>query len=167
MARDTALPSQDIGAMVSGSTLFLVAILLLGCGWSIAASGATNITVSCQDFGDTLQSLDAPALELSISLVDLPNSDAGLGLAKPLDAAGANSDATVPYLYLTSRVAAMLREVFDDDEYDRDAKQGNSAPPVAEGKTNRSSLPTLEESDLADPSDTMPRFQRPMYRTDI
>lgn len=167
MARDTALPSQDIDAMVSGSTVFLAAILLLGCGWSIAASGATNLAVSCQDFSDSLQSLDAPAPALSISLVDLQNSDAGLGLTEPLDAAGADSDATIPYLYLTSRVAAMLREVFADDARDGDAKQGIPVPPVAEGKTDRSSSPTLVESDLADPSDTMPRFQRQMYRTDI
>ena len=74
----------------------------------------------------------------------------------------------------------MLREVFDDDyrnpdathwqklaQKNGDAQQGIPAPPVAEGMTDRSSLPTLEESDVSDPSDTMPRFQRQMYRTDI
>lgn len=177
MATDTALPSQNIGAMVS-SAAGLAAIALLGCGWSIAAAGATNLIVNCQDFGGTLQSLDAPASELSISLVDMPNNDANLGLETPRDADVAN--ATVPYLYLTSRVAAMLREIFDDDARDGDAthwqeieqeigagKQAIPAPPVAEGNTDRSSLPTLEETGLSAPSDTMPRFQRQMYRTDI
>ena len=165
--------------MVS-STVGFAAIVLLGCGWSIAASAATNLVVKCEDFGDTLQSLDAAASELSFSLVDLPNNDADLGLAEPSDTAGAVSDSTVPYLYLTSRVAAMLREVFDDDARDGDAtrwqeleqdngdrKQGIPAPPVAEGNSDRSSLPTLEETDLSGPNEAMPRFQRQMYRTDI
>lgn len=179
MATDTALPSQNIGAMAS-STVGLAAIALLGCGWSVAAAGATNLIVNCQNFADTLQSLDAPASELSISLVDLPNSHADLGLAEPLDAAAAVANATVPYLYLTSRVAAMMREVFDDDVRDSHAthwqkieqeigagKQAIPAPPIVEGNTDRSSLPTLEETALSAPSDTIPRFQRQMYRTDI
>lgn len=179
MATDTALSSKDLGATVS-ATVGLAAIALLGCGWSIAASGATNLVAHCDDFGDTLPSLDTPASELSISLVDLANNDADLGLAEPLHAAGVVADSTVPYLYLTSRVAAMLREVFDDDarggnathwqkleQENGSAKQGVAAPPVAEGNADRLSLPTLEETDLSDPSDTMPRFQRQMYRTDI
>ena len=179
MATDTALPSQNIGATVSSAVGFAASVVL-GCGWSIAASAATNLVVNCQEFGDSLQSLDAPASELSISLVDLPDNDADLGLAEPLDTAGANSDSTVPYLYLTPRVAAMLREVFDDDARNDDAtlwqelaqengggKQGIPVPPVAEGNSDRSTLPTLDETDLSDPSEAMPRFQRQMYRTDI
>jgi len=179
MATDTALPARDIGPRASGS-VGLAGILLLGCGWSVTAMGATSLLVDCQDIGQSLQGLEAPAIALSISLVDLPANNTSLGLAEPIDAAGAAPNATVPYLYLTSRVESMLREVFADDAPDQDetrwqeldqqdsgTKQDTAVPPVAEGHAEHPSLPALRETELSDTINMMPRFQRPMYRTDI
>jgi len=179
IATDTALPARDIGPRASGA-VGLAGILLLGCGWSVTALGATSLLVDCQDIGRSLQRLEAPAIELSISLVDLPDNNTNLGLAEPIDAAGAAPNATVPYLYLTSRVESMLREVFADDAPDQDetrwqeidqqdsgTKHDTAVPPVAEGHAEHPSLPALRETELSDTINMMPRFQRPMYRTDI
>jgi len=138
-------------------------MLLLGCGWSVTAVGATSLVSDCQDFSDSLQQADPPATELSISLVDLPDRDDKLGLDKSLNAVGAASDTTAPFLYLTSRVTTILRDVFDDEATRADI----STRPVAEMDTEHRSLLTLEASELSDPADTKPSFQRQMYRTDI
>jgi len=160
MATDTAPRSRRNGSTLS---VGLAGALLLGCGWSVTALGATSLISDCQEFSELLRQTDPPATELSIALVELPDGDAQPGLDKSLNAVGSASDSTTPLLYLSSRVTSMLRKVFDDEATNAHI----STPPVAERDTKHGSLPTLEASELPDPADARPSFQRQMYRTDI
>lgn len=176
MTAHNALPAGDMIRMarnVSG-------IVMLVCGWSAAALGATGSNGNCQDISNNLKSLQIPAVELSITLVDLPDTSVELGLLEPkgpVDAVESTSDSTAPLLFLTPRVASMLREVFEDMNVLDDETVGTAAnnvgkrettfPPIAEGSADKSLLPILEDSESRAPEQTIPRFQRPMYRTDI
>lgn len=177
MATVTAPRSRVFGSAVS-RTVGLTGMLLLG--WGITALGASNLAINGPDFSDSSQRAVPPATKLSISLVDLPDRNAELSLDRPLEVAGAVSDSTAPFLYLTSRVTSMLREVFADDVPASDATHGQklwpqgrrsnhdvAAPPVAESSAEHRSLPTLDASEFSNPVDAKPHFQRQMYRTDI
>ena len=179
MTTHSVHPSRAI-APTTGYIASVVGSVLLGCGVTVTALGATQLVGNCNDISVSLTSLDTPAAALSVTLVDLPGNDAQLGLAEPMDEDERTSTATVPFLYLTPRVESMLREVFDDEKRDEDAvnwqaessaiggsKTNAPLPPIAEGNTDQKHLPGLHESDLSNADETIPHFQRPMYRTDI
>ncbi len=150
--------------------------LLLGVGWSATTLAATSPVVNCHSIDQELQTLDAETTRLSVNLVDLPENGSEIGLIETIDKEPGES---VPHLYLAPRVTSMLREVFEENEpVDRDwdlvkpnddgVKRDASLPPVAGGNTKQKTMPALDDDDLAKESDqSMPRFQRAMYRTDI
>ncbi len=140
---------------------------VLLCVVSAGAFGATNSLVDCQEFGHHSHGLATADTQFTISLVDLPGKENELGLAEPIDAVDASTESTAPFLYLTPRVATMLREVFEEDAIDSVSSRKPSLPPVAKGNSEESALQNLEESDLIDADDTRTRFRYRMYRTDI
>jgi|GEM_PF-4824972 len=181
MTVHTALPSGEVAPLVRQAT-GLAGILMLVCGWSATALAATGPNNNCQEISKNLRSLETPVVELSITLVDLPGTDVEMGMInvrEPIGSSGTASDSTAPLLFLTPRVVSMLREIFDDvsDAETRDGPIGAPAivsprrestlPPIAEGNTDQSLLPSLEEAAVPTPIQAIPRFQRPMYRTDI
>jgi len=141
------------------------AVLL--CAVSAGAFGATNSLVDCQEFSHDTQGLPTADTQFTISLVDLPGKENELGLAEPIDTVDASAESTAPFLYLTPRVAAMLREVFEEDAINNDSSRKPSLPPVAKGNSDESALQNLGESDLIDADDARLRFRYRMYRTDI
>jgi len=181
MTVHTAFPVRDIDR-IARRAIGLASALLLVCGWNAAALGATGPASDCQELSKSLKSLETPVIELSFTLVDLPETDVELGLvtpSEPIRAVDSTADSTAPYLFLTPRVASMLREVFDDAS-DKEvselvlttpssvgSRKESVLPPVAEGTSGQSPLTTLEEIELSTPVQAIPRFQRPMYRTDI
>jgi len=179
MTARTALPSGEVAPLVRQAT-GLAGVLLLVCGWSATALAATSPTSNCWEISRNLQSLETPVVELSIMLVDLPEAEVEMGLIDAREPIGSiGSDSTAPLLFLTPRVASMLREVFDDVNdaeandgqavrpANADLKRDSTLPPIAEGSTDQSSLPSLEDAESPPRIQTIPRFQRPMYRTDI
>ena len=159
-------------------TAKIIGVLLLGCGWSVSTLGATYLQEEdCNEVIDVLQGTETALIALSIDRVDLPGDADELDLVESLNTA----ESTVPVLYLTPRVASILRNVFYENSADADAleqtpdpnaivdaQRDSPLPPLAEGSADRQTFPRLEESEFSKESaPTLPRFQRTMYRTDI
>jgi len=159
-----------------------IAIILL-CGQTVIAFGATHSVASCKDIDSSLQNLDKSATSLTYSLVDLSTSDTELGLTDSLDLEKSDDitiESAVPLLFLTPRVTSMLRDVFESDSGDqetaawpsilsdtRETQSESSLTPVVEDRATKPSWPDINDSTDTDGGEAVPRFQRRMYRTDI
>lgn len=145
----------------------LAASLLL----SASAIAASHSGIACEQVGRELKSLEVPVEALTLTAIDhVPI----LRQAAEPHAADANSHITgadIPYLYLTPRVAGILRDVFGTPA----EELSPALPPVKPELRSSSPLADSEETadsatvpdNAADEANDMPRFQRQMYRTDI
>jgi hypothetical protein len=130
----------------------------------VGALGATNSVADCDEFSNGIAESSS---EFIVSLVDLPQKSAELGLAEPMDSSESSADSTAPFLYLTPRVATMLREIFAEDASDDATDRKSLLPPVARGSDDNPPLTELQEANPGDGSDGKLRFRPRMYRTDI
>jgi hypothetical protein len=161
-----------------------LAILLLGiagCGTAIAA---TNTGVPCDHVAD-MQSLRVPAGDLMVRLVGHSVAAAD---AEPEEALAALDalplqDASAPMLYLTPRVAAILRDIFSAvaiETLTRNPAGGQQAYAIDVLPQNDSHLSPVasdaatadapESGDSTDGIEDMAgdkSFLRQMFRTDI
>jgi len=142
----------------------LVATILMGSGWSTGALGATTTEEEC-DALRNLQRLEAPAEALSASQVDHVSIDADASSIESLEASSASSETGAPFLYLTPRVASVLRDIFDAtrDEQVREI----SSSPIAETEDINDFSEFMDESPVVESEAGLPLLQRQMYRTDI
>jgi len=141
-----------------------IASSILLCGLSVGALGATNSVVDCQEYGNGIAESSSAFI---VSLVDLQQKSAELGLAEPMDASESSADSSAPFLYLTPRVATMLREIFAEDARDGVTDRKSLLPPVARGSDDNPPLTNLQKANPGDGPDGKLRFRPRMYRTDI
>ena len=139
----------------------IAATLLLSAGWSTTALGATSSLVPCDQIARNLTSLEVTVEALSVDLVD--------HVATELDPDGfaAESDTTdtmAPLLYLTPRVATILRDVFAPAAVNQslDSDDAVQTSPVADSVDENRPTSATDENEI-----DLPRFQRQMFRTDI
>ena len=138
----------------------MAATLMLSAGWSTTALGATSSLVPCDQIARNLTSLEVTVAALSVDLVD--------HVATELDADGfaAESDTTdtmAPLLYLTPRVATILRDVCAPAaNQSLDGDEDVQTSPVADSVDENRPTVGADENQI-----DLPRFQRQMFRTDI
>lgn len=153
----------------------LTAISVFLAGWSATALSATTTSVECDDLIRDLRSLEIPAEALSVTKVDHVSIEPISSDIELLDAQSASSETVAPFLFLTPRVASVLRDIFDisHELWDRDVSSAPSSSPVAE-TLDSERIPDISELlDQTDPgggADTaidLPLFQQRMFRTDI
>ena len=142
----------------------LAATLVMSVSWSNTALGATSSLVPCDQVARDLTSLDVAVAALSVDLVDHVTTE-----LTPVDfeSIGAESDTTdtkAPLLYLTPRVATILRDVFEPAAASQplDSDEDVQTSPVAESIDGARSADAENENQI-----DLPRFQRQMFRTDI
>lgn len=162
---------QSKGFSDSGGVALATAIVLLS-GWSANASGAATTEIECDTMVRDIRTLDVPMETLSAHPVDHVTIDAGQPEDSLLDASSATSETAAPFLYLTPRVASVLRDVFEASQpVDATEKTiGVSSSPVAEFDGVFDVSKILDESDpepLVEDEIRLPQFQQQMFRTDI
>jgi hypothetical protein len=154
-----------------------VACVVLAATCSATAAGATKPMTACDRTND-LQSLQVPASELSSNMVGHIVTTAAEGKGESPHSLPAQAESAAPMLYLAPRVKAILKDVFSavaietppSDSSDHaphftiDSAPKNESPlsPVA-NDADQPDSPELNDQDL----DTVPNFQRQMFRTDI
>ena len=153
----------------------LTAIMTLCAGWSASALSATTTTVECDNLIRDLRSLESPSEPLSASKVDHVPLEAIAADIELLDAQTAASETAAPFLFLTPRVASVLRDIFDISQeiWDIDKNSKPASSPVAE-TGDAELIPDISELlDQTDPAGStdnaidLPLFQQRMFRTDI
>lgn len=147
-------------AIISGLSVLAVVLML-----SAPAHAASRFIVPCDQVGRELKSLELPVNALTVDVVDLTPTD-----PNAIDEQSVITDSVAPVLYLTPRVANILRDVFGTtaEELPQELPDERPAQP--------SSSPLADsdrKSDAVEPADTgnetsdLPRFQQQMLRTDI
>jgi hypothetical protein len=141
--------------------LALAATLMLSAGWSTTALGATSALVRCDQVARDLTSLEVTVAALSVDLVDHVVTELDPGSFEP---ESDTTDSMAPLLYLTPRVATILRDVFAPAAENRalDGKEEVQTSPLADSDDKTRSADAGAENAV-----DLPRFQRQMFRTDI
>ncbi len=174
-------------AAYRGARAAVLLALGMACVPALASSGMTP----CDEGARTAQSLDVPAMELSIQTVDLGSASSVTAGGQPLDQTVESNEWTSPSLTLTPRAESMLRKMFEEPRFSPPsqldplpARAGKSAP-VAEAMTPLPGGDDIEQQEGVDAriqsedlnriatrlpgvtTDDLVRFKRRMYRTDI
>lgn len=139
----------------------VAATLALSAGWSTAALGATSSLLPCDQVARDLTSLEVTVAALSIDLVDHVTTE--LDSAK-LAIESDTTDSMAPLLYLTPRVATIMRDIFAPAVKNQslDRNEDIQASPLADRVEEAQPAAADDEIEI-----DLPRFQRRMYRTDI
>ncbi len=150
----------------------LAAIVTLCAGWSASALGATTTTTECDDLIRDLRGLEIPVEAFSVKTVDHVSIEPIPSDIELLDAQNASSETVAPFLFLTPRVASVLKDIFDVSRAlaDQDVSSETSSSPIAETDRIPDISELLDRSDPAGAADDaidLPRFQQRMFRTDI
>ena len=133
--------------------------LALSAGWSTTVLGATSSLVPCDQVERDLTSLEVTVAALSVNLVDLVITELDpASFAEEAD----DTDSMAPLLFLTPRVATIIRDVFAPANTPLDSKENVQTSPLADSAEQTRSTDVVEETEI-----DLPRFQRQMFRTDI
>jgi hypothetical protein len=146
--------------IISGSSA-LAAVLML----SAPAHAASRFVVPCDQVGRELKSLALPVNALTVDVVDHTPTD-----PNAIDEQSVITDSVAPVLYLTPRVANILRDVFGTtiEELPQELPDDRPAQPSSSPFADSD-----QKSDAVEPADTgnetseLPHFQKQMFRTDI
>jgi hypothetical protein len=150
----------------------LAATLAMCAGWSASAFAAATTSVECDDMARDLKSLQIPVEALSVATVDHVSIEPISSDIEFLDAESASNETAAPFLFLTPRVASVLRDIFEVSRElpDKEATTETPSSPVAESERIPDISELLDQTDPASAADgeiTLPRFQQRMFRTDI
>jgi len=140
----------------------LGSLSLLAIGWCAVSLAASNSIAPCDAVGKDLRSLEIPVNELNADTVD--HMPASGGMDDTLDARSVDSANAAPRLFLTPRVASILREVFGADS---DSDVAMDITDDVDTEDRAPSQETLAPVTLIDEAAETPRFQRQMFRKDI
>lgn len=153
---------------MSTTLAFMAGIAL--AGWSSSAVSASWSGDDCDDALVNSESVFAIA-ELTAHPVDHVTIEPRLPEADPATlGAGTQETQSTPFLYLTPRVASVLRNIFGDTrtETGNDVDTPSSTLAEIETQAGLDDSPANEAADV-EPSESgeIPLFQRRMYRIDI
>ncbi len=153
------------------TAIAIAGVVALFSGWSASALSATTTEVE-SDPASRLKSLEVPLDAYSVRPVDHVSieTDPSSNLAS-LDTTDANSETSAPFLYLTPRVASVLKNIFNatHEDGDEDNSSDHASSPIAETDSAAAGVELIDESDPAIRVEQidLPLFQQQMFRTDI
>jgi hypothetical protein len=164
---ETGNPSKRVVSAIA-----MAGFAALCAGWSASAVSATTTEVECDGISADLRTLETPLEAFTVRPVDHVSIDTDpTSNIASLDIAAASSESSAPFLYLTPRVASVLRNIFEATREfgDEDRRQDVSSSPIAESDSISDVMKLIDESSPAVPVETMnlPLFQQQMFRTDI
>lgn len=150
-------------------TIAVLATVSLGAGWSASALSATTTDIECSGLAHDLWAVEIPAETFSVSPIDHVSIDSAPASIELLDTSDATSESVAPFLYLTPRVASVLRGIFEatSESSDQEISRDVSWSPLAESDRLSDISELIDDSEQADDEVDLPLFQRQMFRTDI
>lgn len=154
--------------------------LVVASVYSTPGIASTDSVVECEQIGGERRSADIGPHTLSFEAVDhIAGEEPGV-VETPIDTPQETSETPTPVLYLTPRVASILRDVFGSEIEDAskpgptaDNNEARSSEPVAPIAERIESSDTPESEEISHPVPLMDeaadlrRFKPEMYRTDI
>ncbi len=162
------------GKITIAGRRLLMAALIAGVGWGASALAATTNKADCDAHVRPADVLESPLAALSIIPVDHVSIEVENSAIDDLETDQPVSDRAAPYLYLTPRVASVLRDIFDfardDVELETEAQEDSVSSPLAEAEDEIDTTKFRYEalpSPAADDEHDLPLLQRQMFRTDI
>jgi hypothetical protein len=140
----------------------VAAAIALCAGWSSSALSAATAVTGC-DAIDTLRTIELPVQALSVSTVDHVSIEPDPADIELLAVPDSVSETAAPLLFLTPRVASVLRGVFEvsSEIQSSPLAESDRIPDISE------LLDQLDQSAVADDDVDLPLFQQRMFRTDI
>ena len=157
----------------------LAGVGLLVCAWSVPGLAATDSMVDCGELTGNAESFEIRHDALSFEPVDHIATEEHSATADAIDVAPESVETPTPVLYLTPRVAAILRNVFGSEIDGIDTSTGTETAASVDELTREPDAPIADSADLVDGEEIVPpatllersedarRFQQQMYRTDI
>ena len=108
--------------------------LAAALGWGGNAVAASSLPTDCDRSAKSFLSSSAHDAELTISAVDLSDTDTQIGSKRKLDNAGAEDASLAPLLYLAPRVESILDDVFESESERLDVLEATetSLMPIAD-----------------------------------
>lgn len=170
----------------AGLSWYAVLAAAVAVAWSTPGIAATDSVVECESLSGPLTGPSISPHALSLEVVDHIATETESPADDSRAAPEEISETTTPVLYLTPRVASILRDVFGADvdglkqPADDNERAAEESPPV--GHDNPTVAPIAERTENAEPVDgeeiaapidlidedeDIRRFQPEMYRTDI
>lgn len=157
----------------------LAGAALLVSAWSVPGLAATDSLIDCNELAGNPERFEINRDALSFAPVDHIATEEHRATDGPIDVAPESSETPTPVLYLTPRVASILRDVFGSEI---DGIDTSVATDSSDELTREPDAPIADSTDGADlvdgeeivppatlleRSDDVQRFQQQMYRTDI
>lgn len=151
----------------------LTAIVVATAGWGATATATTNKT-DCDSYTSRAETFESPLAAFSLNAVDHVTIDGETAAIDDLENDQESSERAAPFLYLTPRVASVLRDIFDlasdEQSVESDTQEDAASSPLAEIENQPNSTEfgyeALPEAAAEDEHD-LPLLQRQMFRTDI
>jgi len=164
--------SNQLTTQVPGRMSGIAAILALCAGWSVSALSATTTEIERDAIAHDFKSFEMPAATYSVTTIDHVSIEPGPSNLELLDVPAASSEAAAPLLFLTPRVASVLRDIFSvtGETSDQADDSEVSSSPIAESERHPDISELLDQTDQAASADDeidLPLFQQRMFRTDI
>jgi hypothetical protein len=162
-------PHPRQGLPRAGFAALTATLTAVAC-WSSTALGASESLVPCDNDARNLTSLDVVHKSLLVNTVDLANDSAAPTNVETLGDQGEIDSAATPFLYLTPRVANLLRDVFRATELASatPAEIVPSSPLADSGELNEPAPQADDVQPAPDIDDEgLPAFQQQRYRKDI
>ena len=160
----------------------LAGVGLLVSAWSVPGLAATGSVVDCSELTGNPQRFEIKRDALSFEPVDHIATEEHSTTADAIDVAPESAETPTPVLYLTPRVASILRNVFGSEIDGVDTSAGTETAASVDELTREPDAPIADSADsadlgdgdeivppatLLDKSEDVRRFQQQMYRTDI
>lgn len=185
------VPRNDTGKTGPARYSLLAAGLLLAGFWGAPGMAATGSMVECSGISGQLSDDGNDRNPLSFEVVDHIAAIDAVTPGDDLEPAPEVSEAPAPVLYLTPRVASILRDVFgsdidgvpasdesqaEDRITDKAAsveRKNGAVAPIADSADRTDSSDASDSDEITAPmslieqSEEVRRFQQQMYRTDI
>lgn len=149
----------------------LAGVVLLGASWGTTALGAASADAECDEVSRDLQRLEITMDSLEIDNVDHMPTSSDVVDSESLGSPITTDGPAAPVLYLTPRVATILREVFGTRVDEKTETVSAEVPVADDARTEEAAdVETTEKTapvTLIDQSEELPQFQRQMFRKDI
>lgn len=183
-------PSPDAARRTTRLLAGVIFGILFLAAQPALAVAAARVVPSCDRVARDLQSADVLVDSLKVEIVDHMTEDHGATDVTPGLSTG---NATAPLLFLTPRVVHILEDIFGDavtaeispdEPAHKSLLTASASPqnkpdpgieaPATGGNSSDEASPDIESAVLSGPmtetfydADTLPHFQRQMFRTDI
>ena len=152
----------------------LATVVFASAGWGATALAAATNKADCDAYASPAETLQSPIAALSLNAVDHVTIDSESAAIDELENNQEGRERAAPFLFLTPRVASVLRDIFevarDQQSPESEVREDAASSPLAEVEDQANGAEYRYETLPApaiDEEHDLPLLQRQMFRTDI